>query len=58
MIYMLSGITGSGKSSYAKKLKKELNCEVLSTLFLSFSSFMQNNKNIGVKCTDVCVFNQ
>ena len=31
MIYMLSGITGSGKSSYSKKLKKELNCEVLST---------------------------
>lgn len=31
MIHMLSGITGSGKSSYSKKLRKQLNCEVVST---------------------------
>lgn len=31
MIHMLIGIPGSGKSTFAKNLKKELNCSVIST---------------------------
>lgn len=31
MIYLLVGIPGSGKSTFCKKLKEELNCEVIST---------------------------
>ena len=31
MIYLMVGIPGSGKSTYSKSLKKELQCEVIST---------------------------
>lgn len=31
MIHMLIGIPGSGKSTFAKKLQKELKCEIIST---------------------------
>lgn len=31
MIHMLIGIPGSGKSTYAKELKEELKCDVIST---------------------------
>ena len=31
MIHMLVGIQGSGKSTYALELSKELNCEIVST---------------------------
>ena len=31
MIYVMIGIPGSGKSTYAKQLSKELGCEVIST---------------------------
>lgn len=31
MIYIMIGVPGSGKSTYAKQLQKELNCEIVST---------------------------
>ena len=34
MIHMLIGIQGSGKSTFAKKLQKEINCKIISTDYI------------------------
>ena len=44
MIYMMIGIQGSGKTTYAKNLAKELNCEYIST-----DMVRKNNPNMPEK---------
>ena len=34
MVHMLIGIQGSGKTTFAKQLQKELNCEIASTDYI------------------------
>ena len=44
MIHMLVGIQGSGKTTFANELKKELNCEIVST---------DNVRKLGVQESEV-----
>lgn len=54
MIHMLIGIQGSGKTTFANQLKKELNCEVISTDLVRKQGVKEEDvwKVVYQKCAD------